>query len=1315
MLNRRLTGFFQSGALFCVLPDDRVVSTAERAQRGSSVTQAARAIKGIPLPIEGGLLTIACEKIARLDVPAFIKDSELRFVAVNPAFVAFFGADLEDLLGHRAGELTDRPEDLAWEDVERRALVFAEEHLALCFDHSGRQHCRVQIERFITEDEMPYVFGVFRERPGRVKSRGWKKEPPPSGTQMPSAMAEISREVASQGGSAGVDNGAPGACLPADYAMLLDLIPLGVLLLDSQLDIVYFNTSFSRMFGETTVELKTGMNFQAVLDVIGRAGGDGSGEDLSGPFLAASIDEPEPCQIAMPNGRVISARGNRLENGQFLLLYTDVTEAQTYEREGTLYRAALENVPEPVFLRDGDRRLVFANAAYEQMLGGDRTRFYGLREDEMFPAEGDALRQENIEILETGCATEREQLIIMPNGDTVPLLTSLKRIETKDGAPYIVGTLADVSLLKIGERQLREAKAHAEKLYDDIEAILRTMPVGVIILDADQTLSFSNLMARNMVSWPEDRAMTGTSLADYLRHAHANGWPLKIGDDGDNDTESRIAAYSLELQALTEARQIELTLADRRHIVVTISPLDDGQVMLTFSDYTEQRLREREIDEARARLQDVGKLLEEATQHMAQGLCVIQKDHILYRNDKLAELLNVSPDLVRTGADWRQLFDYCAERGDFGDNPKGFLDRMRSRLSVDTSASVVVQRRDGAWRGIEAVVSAEDRWLFVISDASEAKQREAELTTLAAQAEAADKAKSRFLANMSHEIRTPMSGVLGMTELLLSSNLDARQKTFVDVIVKSGRSLLTIINDIIDFSKIDDGSLSLRSAPFDPLAAVEDVVTLMAGRAAEKDVDILVRGQGRLTHMLAGDAGRFRQILTNLLGEAIRATDRGHVLVDLGLRQEEPDLDITVQGSRDPRSGDPITEASTGGRAWLVLRIEDTGHGMTPEQCLLAFTKFSQMNDGALHHRDGAGLGFSIAGGLVDLFGGTIGVESVPGHGATVTVNLPFAMAAEKLPSLAGFHLRGARVLGFESNDISCGILNDQLCRWGFDGVAVNDPVLALAVLEQAESQNSPIEVVVIDCCRRSGGGLDLVRKIRSDRRFDPLSIILLAADAPFNLDRMADGLNIQAQLTKPVGENLLRNVVIDVLRGTRRGAASGFRAEPEAEAPLISDGEQPDLMLSGVIGQEQIDLLVLDAGEAERHFFHQALQALGVGHACVEGESEALALWRQWQPGMMLIDLVEDRARVLDMVRQIRAEESQQPQTAPTVLIGLAGDLSTYDKAACHKAGLDDLVLKPVSPDRLQDCIAYWLGGAAAVTQPQALAEDLGARQTAL
>ncbi|MGV1804269.1 PAS-domain containing protein [Agrobacterium vitis] len=1271
------------------------------------------------MPIEGGLLTIACEKIARLDVPAFIKDSELRFVAINPAFAAFFGADLEDLLGRRAGELTDRPEDLAWEDVERRALVFAEEHLALCFDHSGRQHCRVQIERFITEDEMPYVFGVFRERPGRVKSRGWKKEPPPSGAQMPSAMAEISRDVASQGGSAGVGDGAPGACLPADYAMLLDLIPLGVLLLDPQLDIVYFNTSFSRMLGETTVELKFGMNFQAVLDVIGGAGWDGSGEDISGQFLAASIDEPEPCQIAMPNGRVISARGNRLENGQFLLLYTDVTEAQTYERESTLYRAALENVPEPVFLRDGDRRLVFANAAYEQMLGGDRTRFYGLREDEMFPAEGEALRQENIEVLETGCATEREQLIIMPNGDTVPLLTSLKRIETKDGAPYIVGTLADVSLLKIGERQLREAKAHAEKLYDDIEAILRTMPVGVIILDADQSLSFSNLMARNMVCWPEDQAMTGTSFADYLRHAHANGWPLNADDDASTDPnsidpESRIAAYSLELRTLTAARQTEVTLSDRRHIVITASPLDDGQIMLTFSDYTEQRLREREIDEARARLQDVGKLLEEATQHMAQGLCVIQTDRILYRNDKLAEILNVSPHLVRTGADWRQLFDYCAERGDFGENPKGFLDRMRSRMSADTSASVVVQRRDGAWRSIEAIVSAEDRWLFVISDASEAKQREAELTTLAAQAEAADKAKSRFLANMSHEIRTPMSGVLGMTELLLSSNLDARQKTFVDVIVKSGRSLLTIINDIIDFSKIDDGSLSLRSAPFDPLAAVEDVVTLMAGRAAEKDVDILVRGQGRLTHMLAGDAGRFRQILTNLLGEAIRATDRGHVLVDLGLRLEEPDLDVPLQSHGDPIS-ETNAEVSDRARAWLVLRIEDTGHGMTPEQCLMAFTKFSQMNDGALHHRDGAGLGFSIAGGLVDLFGGTIGVESAPGRGATVTVNLPFAMAAEKLPSLAGFHLRGARVLGFESNDISCGILNDQLCRWGFDGVAVNDPALALAVLEQAESQKSPIEVVVIDCCRRSGGGLDLVRKIRGDRRFDPLSIILLAADAPFNLDRMADGLNIQAQLTKPVGENLLRNVVIDVLRGTRRGAVSGVRAEPEAEPPVISDGEQVALMSSGVMQQEQIDLLVLDAGEAERHFFHQALQALGVGHACVEGESEALALWRQWQPGMMLIDLVEDRARVLDMVRQIRAEESQQPQTAPTVLIGLAGDLSTYDKAACHKAGLDDLVLKPVSPDRLQDCIAYWLGGAAAVTQPQVMTEDLGARQTAL
>lgn len=1285
------------------------------------------------MPVEGGLLKIACEKIASLDVPAFIKDSELRFVAVNDGFAAFFGVTPEEVVGQRAGALTERPEDLAWEDVERRALVFAEEHLALCFDRGGRRHCRVQIERFVTEDEVPFIFGVFRERPGRIKGRSWRRDAETPAVQTVGAAAPASDMAGAVTAASAVVGG-------ADHPMLLDLIPLGVLLLDAGEHIVYFNRNLTDILSGLNLQISVGMPFRSLFESylegrIGEAPPEGDDLRQTADYLGSFIEEGRTQQFNLTSGRVISVTGRRLDNGQSLLLYSDITEAQTYERESVLYRAALENVPEPVFLRDSERRLVFANAAYEQMLGGDRSRFYGLREDEMFPVEGDMLRAENLEVLETGCTTEREQLIVMPNGDVVPLLTSLKRIETTDGARYIVGTLADVSLLKIGEAKLREAKAQAEKLYDDIEAILRTMPVGVMIVDADQLLAFSNPMARNMINWPEDRPLTGTPFADYLRHAHAEGWPLKVGEEG-ADLDGRIAAYGKELRDLTSVRRIEVTLADGRHIGITASPLDDGQTMLTFSDYTEQRLREREIDEARARLQDVGKLLEEATQVMAQGLCVIQRDRILYRNDKLAELLDLEPELVEGGADWRELAEYCARRGDFGEHSERFFERMKARVKLNGSASAVVQRSDGAWRSIDIIASAKDRWLFVIGDVSEAKRREAELTSLAAKAEAADKAKSRFLASMSHEIRTPMNGVLGMTELLLTSQLDARQKTFVDVIVKSGRSLLTIINDILDFSKIDDGSLTLRSAPFDPLAAVEDVVTLMAGRAAEKDLELLMRGQGQLTHMLSGDAGRLRQILANLLGEAIRATDRGHVLIDIGMRHEprpnpsEGEISAAVEGRIDN------AKTGSGDRVWLVLRIEDTGPGITAEQRDLAFSRFPAEGS-APHYRNGSGVGLSIAHGLVNLFGGTLEVDSEAGHGVAVAIALPFTLGAEKVPSLAGFHLRGARVLAFESSPIGCGILNDQLFRWGFDGVAVDDPALTLEILEQAERQGSPIELLIVDGCRRSDGGLDLVRKLRSDPRFDRLAVILLATDAPFNPGGIAEGLDVQVQLTKPVGENLLRNAVIDVLRAARRDAGSaeilaqpdsgredrsGLRDQVEAgagvgalspwpHAPAPSVAPADDLLPRPVpFEADRTDLLILTSGSAARDFFQQALQSIEIGHAYVGEEQEALALWRLQRPAIMLIDLVTDRERALDLVRQIRAEEEldrvagrqeRHGQDAPTVLIGLATDLSTYDKAACHKAGLDDLVLETVSPDRLRDCIGYWLGaGVSAIVE---------------
>ncbi|THF53704.1 PAS domain-containing protein [Allorhizobium terrae] len=1202
------------------------------------------------MPVEGGLLAIACEKIAKLDVPAFIKDSELRFVAVNPAFEAFSGYDRASLLGHDMGTLTGRPEDCAWEDMERRALVFADEQLALCFDGSGQEHCRVQIERFVTEDEKLFVFGVFRERPRQSKGRLLKRSrhAPPVDT-VPAKLLAAN------------DTMQP----TADFPALLDALATGVLLLDGDLRIAYFNHVIVDMFAAIGHRPRAGDGYLTLVDAILAEKGQGAQIDRQGLVdLVMTRDVADKESLAarrIPLGkRIVDISRKTLPCGNILLQISDVTDLQAFEHESLLYRSVLENVPEPVFLRDSARRLIFANAAYEQMLGEDRTRFYGMTEDEMFLENGAQLRSENDSVLETGMQIEREQVITMPNGVAVPLLTSLHRIEDGDGARYIVGTLADISILKVSERALVEARAQAEALYQQFERILRTMPIGVVIWDQDLTISFANSKAREIVNWPDDRPINGVSGADYIRHAYDNGWPLIAEGE---DLDARIAARCAEIKQLNGTQQYERTLDNGCHVLVSMTSLEHGQILVTYTDYTEKHLREREIREARARLEDVGTLLKEASQVMTQGLCVVAKHKILYANDKFAEILDLPAPMVAQGADWQALYDASMHNGAFETELAELLADMTSRLANEKSASGVLKRHDGVWVNLEVLVSGEGRWLFVVRDISDAKNREAELTALASQAEAADKAKSRFLASMGQEIRTPMSGVLGMAELLISSDLDARQKTFVDVILKSGRSLLTIINDILDFAKIDDRSLSLRKAPFDPMAAVEDVILLMAGRAAEKDIELLVRGHGGIKHLVSADAGRFRQILTKLVDEAIKATDKGHVLVELSEQKESDDL------------------------LWLTLQVEDTGRGFTPEQRSLAFSKFSQFEEPPVFHKGGAGLALSIVGGLVELFGGTIGILSEPGEGAVITVRLPLAIAGEKISERSALHLQGSRVLALAENALSCSILNDQLAQWGFDGVALTEPEIAFGVLREAIVVDQVIEVLVVDVQKAGDAAIDFIRRVRRDGLFNRLAILALM---PGNLSGLHDELgdmNVQAQLHKPVADTLLRNAISDVLKAARRA----LRHETPQEEIVRVKGPLHQMASRLLPSQPSQTVMIVNASDVEGDFFRHTLSEAGIGFQLFASQEQAFSLWQQQRPRVMLIDLTQDDAGAFEFLSFVRAEEGRTPHLPPTALIGLASRAVENDSAVYLTAGLDDLLVLPLSPAKLLACLQHW------------------------
>ncbi len=235
-------------------------------------------------------------------------------------------------------------------------------------------------------------------------------------------------------------------------------------------------------------------------------------------------------------------------------------------------------------------------------------------------------------------------------------------------------------------------------------------------------------------------------------------------------------------------------------------------------------------------------------------------------------------------------------------------------------------------------------------------------------AETADRAKSEFLANMSHEIRTPMNGVMGMAELLAKTELNARQRTFTDIIVKSGASLLTIINDILDFSKIDAGQMELDPAPFRLTEAIEDVATLVSSRVAEKDLELIVRVDPSLPVSLIGDVGRVRQILTNLVGNAVKFTNQGHIFVNAYSAEDD---------------GANPAAADEGKSVRVRVEIEDTGIGIPPDKSETIFNKFSQVDSSATRKHEGTGLGLSIASSLINMMGGEIGLFANSHGGST--------------------------------------------------------------------------------------------------------------------------------------------------------------------------------------------------------------------------------------------------------------------------------------------------------------------------------------------
>ena len=838
---------------------------------------------------------------------------------------------------------------------------------------------------------------------------------------------------------------------------------------------------------------------------------------------------------------------------------------------------------------------------------------------------------------------EFDMIIRRPDGTDIEVASTTAPVRNEAGLRMIVGTYRDLTEHNRVEAERRRAADQLDHFFDistDLLCIAGTDGYFKRLNPAwERTFGYTidELCARPYLELihPDDVGRTGSEAA-------AQATDGKITVAFDNRYRCRDGSY--------------------RWLSWNATPIPDSDTVYAVArDTTEQR----QADQARSLLAAIVDSTEDIIIGMTLDGTIISWNAAAERNYgyRAVEAVGQSIRLIT-----------APER-------PGEMEEILGRVSRGIAAGhrdTVRLHKDGTLRQVEVSISPiRDSSGTVVGaasiarDVSERRQAEQALAGARDEALAAAQLKSQFVAMVSHEIRTPMNGVIGLTALLLDTPLQPAQQRYARAIRSSGQALLTIINDILDFSKIEAGKIVIVEADFELDALLESVVQVAAEAGRDKELEIVGYYPPRLPVAVRGDAGRLRQALLNLLGNAVKFTEHGEILI----------------------RATPVADAPDGGPR-VSFAVIDTGIGIAPHDLPRLFTAFAQVDASANRQFGGTGLGLPIASQLVELMGGQLDVQSRPGQGSQFSFTIPLAPQPNPPASrvLPGSFLSARRLLIVDDSATCRQLISEHASAWGMDPTAVADGYTALDLLRDAAEQHQPFAVAVVDQHMPGLNGVHLSQQIIADPAVAATKLVLLTSGT-YTDDEAAAAAGAVAVLPKPLCPSQIYNCLLDILDPDAAAAARRAPPRPEGNRARVDRGV----------------VLLAEDNEINQMVAADNLSILGYGVDIARNGIEAVKLATTRPYKAILMDCQMPKMDGYAATAELRRKE--RPGQHIPIIAMTAGALAE-DRQRCLAAGMDDYLTKPIDPDQLRAALHRWTRKTSAPPVPAAVTNVPSATQ---